>query len=312
MKKKVFTSLGLMTGTSIDGVDLSIIKSDGINEFEPVFDDYFEFDKKIQKKIEKLREELSTMDDLERKKKDLDELEREFTLFIGEIVSKFINKTDQEIDLIGFHGQTIFHDSKKKTSIQLGNGKLLSSLTKKIVINNFRKKDLSNGGEGAPLTPIYHKVISNIIYKNYSLEYPINIINIGGITNITKILNDDQNIEKNIFAFDIGPGNCLIDGWIKKNSQKKFDHNGEVAKSGKIDELTLNQAIDNFGEGSFDKSLDIKNFDFSFVKGLSVEDGCATITKFTAYLIAEGINFINRLDNKSSRYNLISGGGRKK
>ena len=311
MKKKVFTSLGLMTGTSIDGVDLSIIKSDGINEFEPILDDYFEFDKKIQKKIEKLREELSTLDDLERKKKDLDELEREFTLFIGEIVSKFTNKTDQEIDLIGFHGQTIFHDSKKKTSIQLGNGKLLSSLTKKIVINNFRKKDLLNGGEGAPLTPIYHKVVSNNIYKNYSLEYPINIINIGGITNITKILNDDQNTEKNIFAFDIGPGNCLIDGWIKKNSQKKFDHNGEVAKSGKIDELILNQAIDNFGEGSFDKSLDIKNFDFSFVKGLSVEDGCATITKFTAYLIAEGINFINRLDNKSSRYNLISGGGRK-
>ena len=140
MKKKVFTSLGLMTGTSIDGVDLSIIKSDGINEFEPILDDYFEFDKKIQKKIEKLREELSTLDDLERKKKDFDELEREFTLFIGEIVSKFTNKTDQEIDLIGFHGQTIFHDSKKKTSIQLGNGKLLSSLTKKIVINNFRKK----------------------------------------------------------------------------------------------------------------------------------------------------------------------------
>ena len=117
MKKKVFTSLGLMTGTSIDGVDLSIIKSDGINEFEPVLDDYFEFDKKIQKKIEKLREELSTLDDLERKKKDLDELEREFTLFVGEIVSKFTNKTNQEIDLIGFHGQTMFHDSKKKTSI---------------------------------------------------------------------------------------------------------------------------------------------------------------------------------------------------
>ena len=311
MKKKVFTSLGLMTGTSIDGVDLSIIKSDGINEFEPILDDYFEFDKKIQKKIEKLREELSTLDDLERKKKDFDVLDREFTLFIGEIVSKFTNKTDQEIDLIGFHGQTIFHDSKKKTSIQLGNGKLLSSLTKKIVINNFRKKDLLNDGEGAPLTPIYHKVVSNIINKNYSLEYPINIINIGGITNITKILNDDQNIEKNIFAFDIGPGNCLIDGWIKKNSQKKFDYNGEVAKSGKNNALILNQAIDNFGEGSFNKSLDVKNFDFSFAKGLSVEDGCATITKFTAYLIAEGINFINRFDNKSSRYNLISGGGRK-
>ena len=149
-------------------------------------------------------------------------------------MGKFTNKIDQEIDLIGFHGQTIFHDSKKKTSIQLGNGKLLSSLTKKIVINNFRKKDLLNGGEGAPLTPIYHKVVSNIIYKNYILEYPINIINIGGITNITKILNDDQNTEKNIFAFDIGPGNCLIDGWIKKNSQKKFINSKKVLLKFKI------------------------------------------------------------------------------
>ena len=125
MKKKVFTSLGLMTGTSIDGVDLSIIKSDGINEFEPILDDYFEFDKKIQKKIEKLRDELSNLDDLKRNKKNLDELEREFTLFIGEIVGKFINKIDQEIDLIGFHGQTIFHDSKKKDFNSIGQWKVI-------------------------------------------------------------------------------------------------------------------------------------------------------------------------------------------
>ncbi len=311
MKKKIFSALGIMTGTSIDGVDLSLIKSDGINEFEPILDDYFEFNQKIQKKTEKLRDELSNIDDLDRYSKDLNELEREITIFIGECINRFIEKNDQEIDLIGFHGQTVFHDSNIKTSLQLGNGSLLSSITKKPVINNFRQKDLLNGGQGAPLTPIYHKLISTIINKKYEVEFPINIINIGGITNVTKIINNNQDPSKNIFAFDIGPGNCLIDGWIKKNSVKRFDHNGELAKFGNVDQLILNQAIDNFSGSKFDRSLDVKNFDFSFVKGLSIEDGCATITNFTAYLIAEGINFVNRINNKDSQYNLICGGGRK-
>ena len=311
MKKKFFLALGIMTGTSIDGVDLSLIKSDGINEFEPILDDYFEFNKNIQKKTEKLRDGLSNIDDLDRYSKDLNELEREITIFIGECINRFIEKNDQEIDLIGFHGQTVFHDSNIKTSLQLGNGSLLSSITKKPVINNFRQKDLLNGGQGAPLTPIYHKLISTIINKKYEVEFPINIINIGGITNVTKIIDNNQDPSKNIFAFDIGPGNCLIDGWIKKNSVKRFDYNGELAKSGNVDQLILNQAIDNFSGSKFDRSLDVKNFDFSFVKGLSIEDGCATITNFTAYLIAEGINFVNRINNKDSQYNLICGGGRK-
>ena len=311
MKKKIFAALGIMTGTSLDGVDLSLIKSDGINEFEAILDDYFEFNKNIQKKTEKLRDQLSNIDDLDTYSKDLNQLEREITMFIGEVINEFIEKNTLEVDLIGFHGQTIFHDSSKKISIQLGNGSLLSSITKKIVINNFRQKDLLNGGQGAPLAPIYHKLISTIINKKHKIEFPINIINIGGITNITKIINNELDISKNIFAFDIGPGNCLIDGWIKKNSSKRFDHNGEFAKSGNIDKLILNQAIDNFSGSNFDTSLDIKNFDFSFAKGLSIEDGCATITKFTAYLIAEGVNFVNHICNKNSKYNLICGGGRK-
>ena len=311
MKKKVISALGIMTGTSIDGVDLSLIKSDGINEFEPVLDDYYEFNKNIQKKIEKLRNILSNVDDLNTHSKDLNELEREITMFVGETIKKFNEKNNQEIDLIGFHGQTIFHDSNKKTSLQLGNGSLLSNITKKIVINNFRQNDLLKGGLGAPLAPIFHKLISTILSNKYNIEFPINIINIGGIANITKITDNNPDPSKNLFAFDIGPGNCLIDGWIKKNSLKKFDYNGELAKSGNVDQLVLNQAIDNFSGSKFDTSLDVKNFDFSFAKGLSIEDGCATITKFTAYLIAEGINFVNHINNKNSQYNLICGGGRK-
>ena len=310
MKKKIFTALGIMTGTSLDGIDLSVIKSDGINELELILDDYYEFDKEIRKKIEKIRDELFSVNDLKRNSKSLNDLEREITLYIGELVNRFIDKNNQEIDIIGFHGQTIFHEPKQKISLQLGNGRLLSSITKKIVINNFRQKDLLNGGEGAPLTPVYHKLISGFIKKNYDLEFPINIINIGGITNTTKIINETDDLIKNIFAYDIGPGNCLIDGWVKKNSTKKFDFRGELAKSGNVDQLILNQAIDNFSESSYENSLDIKNFDFSFAKGLSLEDGCATLTKFSGYLISEGLNFVNNLKNEKSNYNLVCGGGR--
>jgi len=138
-----------------------------------------------------------------------------------------------------------------------------------------------------------------------------NIINIGGITNITLTSNDNDKFTKEIKAMDIGPGNCLIDQWVRKNSDKKFDKDGLIGKSGKINELILNQAIENFAFSNYDKSLDIKDFDISFVKGLSLEDGCATITKFTAYLISEGIKFSNKESNHKLNKYLFCGGGRK-
>ena len=120
----------------------------------------------------------------------------------------------------------------------------------------------------------------------------------------------DENLEKNIEAFDSGPGNCMIDEWVRKNSKNNFDENGSVAKSGKINQLILNQVIDNFKIDNFDKSLDVKDFDISFARGLSLEDGCATITNFTAYLIARGIEHANSNNNKPIKY-LVCGGGRR-
>ena len=102
----------------------------------------------------------------------------------------------------------------------------------------------------------------------------------------------------------------MIDEWVRKNSKNNFDKNGLIAKSGKIDELILNQVIDNFELNSFDKSLDIKDFDISFARGLSLEDGCATITNFTAYLIAKGIEYANGNNTNPIKF-LVCGGGRK-
>ena len=310
MKKKIFTSIGLMSGTSMDGVDLSVIKSDGNDQFSSIYDTYKGFDDGLYKQLIILRDKISNSTDLKTHSKEINDVEKKFTLFNSHLINEVIGDINEDIDLIGFHGQTVFHNPKIQISKQLGDGKLLSSLLKKIVINNFRQNDLNHGGQGAPLTPIFHSLISKIIQKNFKLKLPINIINIGGITNITQI-KEDLNNSINFFAYDVGPGNCLIDDWVRNNKDLKFDKDGNYASIGKVDDLILNQAIDNFEFKSYETSLDVKDFDTSFVKGLSFEDGCATLTKFTAYLIADGLRKIDKQNDVSPHQYIFCGGGRK-
>ena len=245
--EKIYTALGLMSGTSLDGVDVSIIESNGINEYCVILDDYFEYNSKIIKDVIKVRENISTVEDLKAYQKEINALEKDITLFQAEVVDKTIKKVKKNVDIIGFHGQTIFHNPEKKFTKQLGDGRLLSQLSKKEVVYDFRKNDLTNGGQGAPLTPIFHNVLANKIHKAYNLEFPINILNIGGIPNVTTTVNEnDLDYVSKIYAYDIGPGNCLIDDWIRKNSRKNFDQDGLIARSGKTDDLILNQALENF------------------------------------------------------------------
>ena len=310
MKKKLFSAMGLMSGTSMDGVDVSIIKSDGYDEVELIFDQYFEYDIDLYRQLSTLRDKIKSSEDLTKYSKELSDLERALTIFHAEKISKIAFKNGIEIDLIGFHGQTIFHNPQIKITKQLGDGNLLSQLLKKQVIYDFRQADIDNNGQGAPLTPIYHRLlVNNFLNKEKdNSAQPICIVNIGGISNATIINDISNNIENDLIAYDIGPGNCLIDEWIRNNSNLTFDEDGKIAKSGKIDQLILNQAIDNFKIETYSKSLDVKEFDISFARGLSLEDGCSTITEFTAYLIAEGIKFLNK--NNSIKY-LFCGGGRK-
>ena len=310
MKKKLFSAMGLMSGTSMDGVDVSIIKSDGYDEVELIFDQYFEYDIDLYRQLSTLRDKIKSSEDLTKYSKELSDLERALTIFHAEKISKIALKNGIEIDFIGFHGQTIFHNPQIKITKQLGDGNLLSQLLKKPVIYDFRQADIDNNGQGAPLTPIYHRLlVNNFLNKEKdNSAQPICIVNIGGISNATIVNDISNNIENDLIAYDIGPGNCLIDEWIRNNSNLTFDEDGKIAKSGKIDQLILNQAIDNFKIETYSKSLDVKEFDISFARGLSLEDGCSTITEFTAYLIAEGIKFLNK--NNSNKY-LFCGGGRK-
>ena len=310
MKNKLYTAIGLMSGTSMDGVDASLIRSDGFNQFTNILDEYFEYNESLHQELIELRNLIININDLKQYSSRLNKLEREITVFHSKIVSDLCLKFQDEIDFVGFHGQTIFHNPEKKISKQLGDGKLMSQLVKKKVIYDFRQEDIANKGQGAPLTPIFHNLLSRRINEKYQINFPICFLNIGGISNITKIIKKDEKLEENLEAFDSGPGNCMIDEWVRKNSKNNFDENGSIAKSGKINQLILNQVIDNFKIDSFDKSLDVKDFDISFARGLSLEDGCATITNFTAYLVAKGIEHANEINDKPIKY-LICGGGRK-
>ena len=296
---KIYSALGLMSGTSMDGVDASIIKSDGNREYSIISDEYFEYNQEFYSKLINIRDKVSRNDDLKIYSDEIQTLEREIALFHANIVNQIIKKSKNEIDLVGFHGQTIFHDPKNKITKQMGDGNLLSKLTKKIVIYNFRQNDLENGGQGAPLASIYHKLLAQTFKEERKVELPIIILNIGGIANITSI---NKNYE--MISMDIGPGNCLIDKWIRVNSDKNFDNNGEIAKSGKIDKFILEQTIDNFyyNETNKNKSLDINDFDISFAKGLSLEDGAATVTELTADILSK------KLPNFKV---YVCGGGRK-
>ena len=303
---KIFTSLGLMSGTSGDGVDASLISSDGLNNYRVIFNQYFKFDQKIYENIHILKDKITKFEDLKKYNSETNVLEREITLFHSKVVSTIISSTNEKIDLIGFHGQTIYHNSSKKISKQIGDAKLLSQLTEKVVVNDFRKNDIQNGGEGAPLTPIFH----NQIVKQKKIKFPVCILNIGGISNVSAIRNLESN---NLTSIDLGPGNCLIDEWIRKNTKKKFDKNGEIAKAGKVDKLILNQALDNF-ENSFVKkrlSFDTRDFSLGFVRGLNLEDGTATLTDYTGKVIATNLlNFLSKDKEKNWKI-LICGGGRK-
>jgi len=292
-----------MSGTSADGVDASIIQSNGDNEYKVILDKYFKYSQSIYESIHNLKEEINNSRDLQNLSEKIQSLEKEITLFHVDIVNKISENIKLKIDFIGFHGQTIFHNAKEKISKQLGDGKLLSKLTKKSVIYDFRQNDLKKGGHGAPLTPIFHKLLKKKFgFKN------VTFVNIGGIANITCISDDDS-----MFGTDIGPGMCLIDRWVRIKSKKNYDKNGILAKSGKVNKLALDKLIKNFNQKEnvlspdIIQSYDTKYFDFSFVNNLSLEDGAATLTEFTAKIIISAIKIENRYKEKI----ILCGGGRK-
>ena len=303
---KSLNSLGLMSGTSGDGVDASLINSDGKGHYKVLINEYFKYSDEISQNIYKLKRKINKIEDVNKFSTEINDLERKITLFHSNVVSSFAKNKDIKIDLIGFHGQTILHNPRNKYSKQLGDGNLLSQLSKKMVIYNFRQNDLLQGGEGAPLSPIFHQ----IIVKEKKIDLPVCILNIGGISNLT-LIKDLK--EENLISKDIGPGNCLIDEWIRRNKKGNFDESGEFASQGKTNKLILDQALEDFENipAKNINSFDVNDFEINFLRGLDLRDGASTITDFTSNIIASKLlATISKHNQKISKV-ILCGGGKK-
>jgi anhydro-N-acetylmuramic acid kinase len=283
------TAIGLMSGTSLDGIDAALIKTDGIRVFEhgPVSSTPYEtgFRDQLRRLLGK-----SSADPA---------LVTEFTRIHSEILLNLLvqnNLVASDIDLVGFHGQTIFHDPAKRVTVQIGDGQLLADLTEIDTVAGFRMEDVAAGGEGAPFAPLYHRALAD------DLQGPLAVLNLGGVGNVTFINEDD------VLAFDTGPANALVDDWVLKHTGKTFDAEGRIAASGKVNLEVLSQLMDH---PYFDlvppKSLDRDQFSTSVVDRLSLEDGAATLLRFTSESIKRSLAHLPAVPRRW----LLTGGGRK-
>jgi anhydro-N-acetylmuramic acid kinase len=218
----------------------------------------------------------------------------------AKVVSKLLqenNITNEEIDIIGFHGHTILHRPEDRRTWQIGDGALLARLTGIDVVDDFRSADVAAGGQGAPLAPLYHAALAG------GLERPLAVLNIGGVANLTWIGEGGE-----LLAFDTGPGNALIDDWVRRQGRGEMDADGALAAAGAVDGAGLAELL---GNPYFDrpppKSLDRDDFRLPDNPPWSAADGAATLTAFTARAVARAGA---RLPAAPRQW-LVCGGGRR-
>lgn len=285
-----------MSGTSMDGIDATLVTTDGKTLVRTGYEIKVSYKKKTIKELISIIFKINNFD-------NYFELEKLSNLITNDhkiAVDKLISLSGLKPDLIGFHGQTILHNPSNKTSIQIGNGKLLSSLTNTKVISNFRENDLFNGGQGAPIAPIYHKYI----IENLKLELPCCFINIGGVSNLT-YWDGHQ-----LIGFDLGPGNGLMDIYCQKKLGIMFDKFGEIASKGIPSKKIIKQFRDlPYFKKKYPKSLDRLSFEGFLQKtemlNLNHSDTLATLLEFSLYSIIMGINI---LPSKPKKIILMGGG----
>lgn len=214
---------------------------------------------------------------------------------VGRLLTQMKMRPEQ-VDLIGFHGQTIWHRPHQRETWQMGDAQRLADATGIAVVSDFRTADVKAGGQGAPLVPVFHAALA------HALEKPVAIVNIGGVGNVTWIGDAE------LIAFDTGPGNGLIDDWVSKHVNQPMDEDGRIAAAGKVhDDVLARMLAHAYFDRAPPKSLDRHAFSTAPVAQLSVEDGAATLTAFTAVSIARGLALCPRRPKRL----LICGGGRR-
>jgi anhydro-N-acetylmuramic acid kinase len=274
-------ALGLMSGTSMDGIDVALIKTDGETIVERGPSMTFPYESEMRRLLVAAIADAKTLTQRGDRPGSLPHAERALTEHHAASVAAFLSKQGikrDRIDVIGFHGQTVLHRPDIALTIQLGLGELLADLTRCPVVYDLRGADIAAGGQGAPLVPVYHRALAASLPQR-----PLAIVNIGGVANVTWIGRDGR-----LIAFDTGPGNALVDDWMMKTAGIAYDEEGRTAAKGRVHDDVVHFYVNHsYFAQSPPKSLDRNAFFWDLVEGLSPEDGAATLTAFTAAAIAK-------------------------
>ena len=276
----------------MDGVDAALVETDGESRLILGADSSTPFDPAFRTK---LRSFVASVPERGASR----EIENALTDLHIDAVNGLLAKAKlsaAQIDLIGFHGQTIWHRPHLRETWQMGNARRLADATGITVVSDFRTADVKAGGQGAPLVPVFHAALAR------GIEKPVVIVNIGGVGNITWIGEDG------LLAFDTGPGNGLLDDWVSKRASQAMDEDGRIGAAGRVHEDVVQHMLAKpFFAKRPPKSLDRYDFSLEPVAPLSTEDGAATLTAFTAACIAEGLKHCPARPDGL----LVTGGGRR-
>ncbi len=303
----ILTAIGLMSGTSLDGVDAAILRTDGASVVEPGPSAFFPYSRDLKIFVRRaIKAALEGRDGAA----DIGKASAEVTNAHAEAVVALLGDAGLKrtgIDVIGFHGQTILHRPKRSPdsvgrSWQIGDARLLAEETKIDVVADFRGADIAEGGEGAPLAPVYHAALARALAR----AHPIGVINLGGVANITYVPASASDLD--LVAFDCGPGNGLIDQWTELKTGAAMDENGALAQSGQVHpELLRLLLLNPFIRRRPPKSLDRYDFKIDPVLALSAADGAATLTAFTAACVRASIAHLPEPPGEW----IVAGGGRR-
>ncbi len=297
-------AIGLMSGTSMDGVDVALIETDGhrVVGFGPtLLRRYDDAERAAIRAALDVGPRLTTRAE---RPPAVAAAEAIVTAAHAEAVKDFLadnGLTAADVAVIGFHGQTVFHAPARRLTVQVGDGLALARATGVPVVYDFRAADVAAGGQGAPFVPIYHAAL----VAASDLPRPVVVVNIGGVANLT-FVGEDTVDGPELVAFDCGPGNASIDDWCQAKTGRPMDPDGRFAAVGRVDERIVASLLDHpFFAVAAPKSLDRSAFSAAAVEGLTLEDGAATLTAFTARAIARGLE---RLPAPAATV-VVAGGG---
>jgi len=301
LMSKLMRAIGLMSGTSLDGIDAAFLETDGEDIVIRGPARTYPYDDGMRRLLLTAIADAGGLISRAERPHALAEAEQALTEYHARAVAQYLADVEIDpaaIDVIGFHGQTVLHRPEARLTVQLGRGDLLAHMTGCPVVYDLRAADVAAGGQGAPLVPVYHRALTAKLPHR-----PVAVVNIGGVANVTWIGRDGS-----LIAFDTGPGNAMLDDWMARKTGAYLDAGGATAAQGLADEEIVRRFLSHaYFNAPPPKSLDRNMFSSDLIENLSAEDGAATLAAFTARAIAKAREHMP----VEPELWIVAGGGRK-